>query len=360
MNKEFLRRLSLVLFLLPLSLATVENIVRADLDAQALDPLNTAYRTTDVVIARNNLKEALKGIEENQQGVAYFVTSIPPNNQKVQAWNREIEKYQEQLTYFPKDKPKPIESIPSVPKVVNWLYLTLLSFMFVPVTTSMFLLFDLEVNFKKINFKKINFHFRPKSRKEFSYPPLFEGSLKDPTLETSERIYLLIFELILYPFERLVYCFIPSYVDRFSYLSEQQRKEIKTLYDRSCRDIRIFDSYEKLAGLSHFEKIKILTFTNQVEVIDESSPSWLQKGDIYLENNRFGDREEFILFCGRNGFNYLGKIGKYHYQMRTARNKRVFWKIESFTESVVERGKYIYTPVYASYLENLRKQAKIH
>ncbi len=243
MNKEFLRRLSLVLFLLPLSLATVENVVRAHLDAQVLDPLNTAYRTTDVSLAKNNLKLALKGIEKNQQ--FYLVTPIRRNNHEVQAWKSEIGEYQEQLTYFPEDKPKPIESMPSVPKVVNWLYLTLLSFLFLPFTTSMFLLFDLEVNFKKINFKKINFHFRPKSRKEFSYPPLFEVSLKDPTLEPSERIYLLIFELILYPFERLVSCFIPSYVDRFSYLSEQQRKEIKTLYDRSCRDIRIFDSYEK-------------------------------------------------------------------------------------------------------------------
>ena len=359
LNKEFLLRLSVALFLLPLSLVITSMIFESHLDTEVLEPLNEAYKTTDVVLARNNIKEALKATEKNQQ--VYFLTPIPPNNHKVQSWEREIKKYREQLAYFQENKPKPIESVPSMPKEVNWLYLSLLSFLFVPVTTSTFLLFELELDFEKINFKKINFHFRPKSRKELFTPPLFEVSLKDPTLEPSKRICFLILELIFYPLERLVSCFIPSYIDRFNHLPEHQREELKDLFERKFRDERIWKSYEKLEGLSHFERIKILTFTNQIEIIDgRSSLDWLQEGDILVESNRFCKQEELIAFCQLNGFNYLGEGERKYHQMRTVTNKRIFWKIDSFTESVAQRGTYIYTQTYLNYLEDLSQKAKIY
>ena len=207
----------------------------------------------------------------------------------------------------------------------------------------------------------INFRFRPKSREELFIPPLFKVSLEDPTLESGARICFLILELIFYPLERLVGYFTPSYIDRFAYLTENQREELKDLFERNFRDERIFDSYEKLGRLSHFERLKILTFTNQIKIIDgRSSLDWLQSGDILVESNRFCRQEEFIAFCGLNGFNYLGEAQKNCHQMRTVTNKRIFWKIDSFTESVAQRGTYIYTQTYLNYLEDLRKQAKIY
>ena len=146
MNQEFLRRLSLALFVLPISLATTSLIFDGHLDTQVLEPLSQAYKTTDVVLARNQLKEALKGIEENQQ--AEFLTSIPRDNHKVEAWKREIEEYQEQLDYRPKSQLKSIDSMPSMPKVINWSYVALLFFLFLPVTVILFFTFGIVGNAK--------------------------------------------------------------------------------------------------------------------------------------------------------------------------------------------------------------------
>ncbi len=49
LNKEFLLRLSVALFLLPLSLVITSMIFESHLDTEVLEPLNEAYKTTDVV-----------------------------------------------------------------------------------------------------------------------------------------------------------------------------------------------------------------------------------------------------------------------------------------------------------------------
>ena len=113
--------------------------------------------------------------------------------------------------------------------------------------------------------KNFHFHFRPKSIKEFTSTKHFEVFLNDKSLNPLERIGLLFFELIFYTVTHLIICFTPSYIDRFDYLSEREREDIRRIYERNSEDEKIFATYENLKGLSHFEKIKILEFASKSE-----------------------------------------------------------------------------------------------
>ena len=103
-------------------------VAEADLHTQVLEPLNLAYATTNVSFAQTNLEKALEGIEENSRGINYFITRIPPNNQKVQVWKSKIEKYQAQLADIPEPKQKSTDTVPRLGTVINWHFMLFFQF----------------------------------------------------------------------------------------------------------------------------------------------------------------------------------------------------------------------------------------